>query len=388
MAVSTRPHRILHIITRLDPGGSAENTVLSATRVNPSQFESIVLTGPGLEGNGPPDEYRERLGEKLLVEPTLRRDIDLQGDVRTFFRLAGWIRRLRPDLVHLHSAKAGALGRAASRLVRPRIPVVYTPHGHVFSGYGGSLANRVFTAVEVLLAPFTTRIIGLTTDERRAFLEHHAGRNHQFRVVPSGVEMRDDDASDEQRRRYRETWDINDDTPVVGFVGRLVEVKGPDHFLDAAALIHAKRPDTKFVIAGDGDMRGMLEQKALQLGLAEATVWTGWRADARDMLPAMDVLLLTSRNEGQGRVLVEAMAAKRPCVGLRSGGVGDVIVDGKTGFVVPYPDLRSAAHKTLTLLENPTLRQTMGEAGCRRAHTLFSVDYMIRRLEEVYEEVL
>lgn len=379
---------ILHVITRLDPGGSAENTVLCTERIAPERYHSVVLTGPGLTKKGPAEEYATRLGDRLFIEPTLVRDIEPKNDIKVIFRLMSWFKRLNPSIIHLHSAKSGAVGRVAARLSGNKAKVIYTPHGHVFSGYGGSTASSVFTKVEKTLANWGDAIVGLTHDELLAFREVGAGHPSRFCVVPSGVDVEKYYRKQEDGARIRDEFGIAHDIPVLGFIGRFEEVKGPDIFIETIGKIHANYPNAHFLAVGDGEMKPGLEKRAEELGLTGSITFTGWRSDVPEMLQAMDLLLLTSRNEGMGRVLVEALCTEVPVVAMISGGVWEVVQNGITGIHIKPGDIDTMVDETVTLLEDPDKRKAMGKAGCEDMKDRFSIDTMIERLEVLYDGLL
>jgi glycosyltransferase involved in cell wall biosynthesis len=380
--------RVLHLITRLDPGGSAENTLLSAERVDPDRFDSYVWSGHGFEGSNVLDRARERIGDRLEVVPSLVRPIRPFRDLAAVSSLVRRFRFTRPDILHLHSAKAGAVGRVAARIARLTCPVVYTPHGHVFSGYGGSTASRLFTMIERVLAASTDVIVGLTPDEVRAFDSNGARPLRSFEVIPSGVPIEPYEAGARERKRVRTGLGVDGSTPLIGYVGRLTHVKGPDLFLEAARSIHAERPDVRFLIVGDGEMWEELTSRAGTSSIRDAVQWVGWRDDVPQLMGALDLLLLTSRNEGQGRVVVEAGAAGVPTVALNSGGVGEVIRPGVTGMLVAAGDIEALTKAVGMLLDDPARRKSMGEAAQARSRSQYSVDVMIHKLEQLYSRLL
>ncbi len=379
--------RILHIITRLDPGGSAENTVLSAERVAPGEFESYVLTGPGMGVAGVPDEYVKRLGDRLIIESTLVRRISPLDDLLCLYRLRNHIRELKPEIVHLHSAKSGALGRVAAKLSRTSCKVIYTPHGHVFSGYGGAIASFIYTSIEKILAPRTDAIVALTADEIREFQAVKAGKPDQFHIIPSGVDLRAFSFDQSSRTQVREKHGLNESTPVVGFCGRLVEVKGPDRFLDVVSLLNEMIPEMHAMILGEGEMRAEMENAVDHLGLTDKVHWMGWQ-NPIPYYSAFDLLLMTSRNEGMGRVIVEAAAAACTTVAMNTGGVGEVIVDGETGYTVPNEDIKGVADKAAELLTDQAKRKQFADAARDHMHDTFSVEAMITKLEILYRSLL
>ncbi len=389
-----RKVKILHIITRLDPGGSAENTVLSVERIDAARFDSLVITGPGLAGTGPPRKYVKRLGNKLSTLRYLIRSINPLMDLAAVLQIINAIRQIKPDILHLHSAKTGTLGRIAAKLAFSRVKVIYTPHGHVFSGYGGSTASKVFTWVEKRLVPWSDAIVCLTRDEVRSFQAVDAGHIEKFCVIPSGVDL--ENYYPECESRYSDTNQMNnglklrnemgfsEKTPVIGFIGRLDYIKGPDIFLELAREVRNLKPDAQFVMVGNGEMRDELVKHAKTLGIEASIHFTGWKHNTSSYFHSFDVFVLTSRNEGQGRVLVEAMASERPIVAMKSGGVPEVIIDGESGFLVPAGNIKSASLRIIELLASLELRKEMGSAGRKRAEENFSTNVMITRLKNLY----
>jgi len=379
-----KPVQVLHIITRLDPGGSAENTVLSVERVDPARFESRVWTGPGLFGVGPTPEYGKRLAGKIEIIPRLVRPIRPWNDFLAPFSLMRRLREVNPDIIHLHSAKVGVVGRIAVKLSGTKAKVIYTPHGHVFSGYGGSMASAIFTLLERWLAKWCDAIVALTPDEVKEFLAHNAGKPEQFHIVPSGVELAPYEAASKSRKKTRAKLGFSEDVLLAGFVGRLEEVKGPDRFLEVAQRLLGSHPGMKFLVIGDGSMMAELQRKAGYMGLADSILWTGWRLDVPELISTLDILLVTSRNEGQGRVVVEAAGAGVPTVALKTGGLGEVIVPGETGMLIDNGDLAALADVTSELLADPKRRERMGIAARKYAKENYSVEVMTRKLEELY----
>lgn len=376
--------QVLHIITRLDPGGSAENTTLSVERVDPERFESHVWTGPGLVGGGPAPVYAQRLHGQFSIVKNLVRPIHPIKDLLAVVELTFLLRKTKADILHLHTAKGGAIGRVAAKLAGYRGKIIYTPHGHIFSGYGGSLSSRFFTLIEQWLAPVCDAIVGLTTDEVNQFQLHHAGKSCQFVVIPSGIEIAPFQAAVASRNATRNSFGLDAITPLVGFIGRFDPVKGPDLFLESLARIRREIPELRALMIGDGPMATELQRTADQLHLEDTVIWTGWRSDIPELVASLDLLMVTSRNEGQGRVVVEAGAAGVPTVALANGGVGEVVVTGETGLLAQPNDLDALAQATVELLRDPKRRERMGKAARKRAKEFFSVEVMIEKLEQLY----
>ncbi|MDR7608740.1 MAG: glycosyltransferase [Armatimonadota bacterium] len=373
---SPRPPRVLHVITRLVVGGAQENTLLTVGGLQARGYEVELAAGPetGSEGVLP-------VPEAIVFHriPTLVREIRPVADLRALWDLYRLMRR-GYDVVHTHTSKAGVLGRIAARLARVPV-VVHTPHGHVYHGYGGRVRSRLFAWVERVLARWTDVLVALTESERREHLAEKVGRPEQWRVVPSGVEI----------ERYRKPTSLRrsdlglpEPSFVVGCVARLVPVKGIEDAIAATARLVDLTPPVHLVLVGDGPQRGVLQKLAEQLGVRERVHFLGLRRDVPDLLPVFDILVLPSRNEGMGRVLVEAQAAGVPVVAARVGGVPDLVAEGLTGRLVPPGDPAALAAAIRSLAEDGATLTQMRAAARAHVAGYLSAEAMVASLEAVY----
>jgi len=369
--------RVLHVITRLDVGGSTENTVISVTRMPRTKFSCSLISG---QTTDPPPSLAESLsqaGVPWIQVRHLRRPVNPISDCRTLWQLHRAIRQMRVDIVHTHSSKAGFLGRLAAQMAG--VPhIVHTPHGHVFEGYFSPVATRAFIALERLAARWTDRIITLSDEEARDHLKLGIGRLKQFVTIPSGVDLEPVTAAPPVR--------LVSGGLVIGAVARLVPIKGLQHLVDAAPEILRQCSDARFLLVGDGEMRPALEAQARALGLSDRIVFAGYREDIPSVIAGMDIVALPSINEGMGRVLVMAMALGKPIVATKVGGVPELLGEGDAGVLVPPGDPRALADAICALLENPARAHALGEAGRRRAPR-YSVETMVSALAKLYQEV-
>jgi len=372
------PLRVLHIITRLDVGGSTENTLLSVTRMPRDEFDSSLVSGRTVE---PPPGMPELLARSRVpwIHLTrLRRPVRPLLDCLSLRDLGRAIRSLRPDLVHTHSSKAGFLGRLAAR--RARIPyIVHTPHGHIFHGYFAGPATRLFIRLERVAARWTDRIVTLSDSEAADHLRRGIGVPDQFVTIPSGVDL-------VPVASARPTSLVSGG-PVVTAVARLVPVKGFQYLVDAAPEILRRCPQTRFLIVGDGERRAALEARTRAAGLTHRITFVGFREDVASVIAAADLLVLPSINEGMGRVLVMAMALGKPIVATRVGGVAELLGEGEAGLLVPPRDADALAQAISTLLLDGSRAQALGQAGRRRAPR-YSAEVMLGDLARLYREVL
>ncbi|MCL6499853.1 MAG: glycosyltransferase [Firmicutes bacterium] len=374
--LDSSPPRVLHVITRLVVGGAQENTLLTAQGLRARGYEVELAAGPetGPEGVLPvPD------GIVFYAVPTLVREVRPLADLRALWDLYRLMRR-GYDVVHTHTSKAGVLGRIAARLAGVPV-VVHTPHGHVYHGYGGRVRSRLFVWVERLLARWTDVLVALTESERREHLAEKVGRAEQWCVIPSGVEI----------ERYRKPTPLRrsdlglpEASFVVGCVARLVPVKGIEDAVTATAQLVDLTPPVHLVLVGDGPQRGALQKLAGQLGVRERVHFLGLRRDVPDLLPVFDILVLPSRNEGMGRVLVEAQAAGVPVVATRVGGVPDLVSEGQTGRLVPPGDPAALAAAIRSLAEDRAALTQMRDAARAHVAECLSAEAMVASLEAVY----
>jgi glycosyltransferase involved in cell wall biosynthesis len=374
--------RVLHIITRMDVGGSSDDTVMLVTRLARPEFDNHLISGATVDPVPGLAETLARAAVPWSQVPHLQRPLSVRRDLMALSDLRRRIRALRPDIVHTHSSKAGFVGRLAARMAGvPRI--VYTPHGHVFHGYYGHPLTRVFIVLERFAARFTERIVVLTDAEVEQHLAVGVGRRGQFVRIPSGVDLDAVRAEAAGGARVRQELGLSGETPLIGTVARLVPVKGLRYLVEAMPAILRRCPDTHLVLAGDGDERPALEGLARDLAVADRVHLLGFRRDAAAVTAALNLFVLPSLNEGQGRVLVTAMALGVPIVATKVGGVPEVVEDRRQGLLVPAADPRALGQAITAVLARPEYAAALGAAGRRRA-PLFSSEVMLTRHAELY----
>jgi glycosyltransferase involved in cell wall biosynthesis len=296
-------------------------------------------------------------------------------------RLVGLFRRLRPDLVHTHTAKAGTLGRVAARLAGVPL-VVHTFHGHVMEGYFSPALTRVYMGIERALARGTDRIVTVSPRVRASLLARGIGRPEQLEVVPLGLPLQRFAAAVPGLARLRERLAVPREAPLLGIVGRLVPIK--DHPTLFAAMTREEAGAAHLVVVGDGERRATLEALARDLGLARRVHFLGWREDLEAILPELDVLICCSRNEGTPVAVIEAMAAGVPVLSTDVGGVADLLTHGETGWLVPPGDAAALAAGIGELLADPARRGRMVAAARPAALEAHGEAGLIRRIEALY----
>lgn len=385
---SARPWSVAHIITRLDRGGSTDNTLLTALGMDQAHYRVTLIAGLTRE----PPKMLRRLMDRPDIEvrfvPTLVRAMRPLADLRAFWEIYRICREEKFDLVHTHSSKAGILGRWAAWLAGCR-RIVHTPHGHVFTGYYGSVLSRLFVFAERFTAKITDIIITLTTKGIENHLAWRIASGEKFVAVPSGVELESFSPNrDGDRVAARSSLGLPLEGLIVGSVGRLDRVKGYDQLIEASVLVLRRRPDVWFAVAGDGEERMALAEQARSMRVADRWRFLGWQENLNQVYRAFDLSILPSRNEGMGRTAVEAMACGLAVVATSVGGLPSVIENGVQGLLVPPENPRALADSILQLLEDEDARRKMGAAGPNRARELFSKDAMLEGIERIYNNLL
>lgn len=377
-----QPLQVLHVITRLTLGGSSENTVASIVALEAAGYRARLAVSLR-ESEAPTVRDAEARGCRIVDVPGLGREVDPRRDLRALAALTRLMRRERPAIVHTHTSKAGFIGRLAARLAR--VPaVIHQPHGHIFYGYYDPGRTRVYVALERLAARWSDRIVTLTERGTEEHLALGIGRREQYVAVPSGVPTDAIRAAAPRRDDARRALGLPADAFVVVAVGRLVYVKGFDVLIAALPRLRAAVPGARVVVVGDGPEHAALSAQAGGLGVADMLRLAGPAADVTPFLAAGDVLAAPSRNEGMGRVLIEAMALGVPVVGAAVGGIPSVIGDGAAGRLVPPEDPAALARALVELGEDACLRAKLGTAARARAEA-FSTTVAAVRMRALYD---
>jgi glycosyltransferase involved in cell wall biosynthesis len=378
--------KVLHAITRLDRGGSSENTLLSAIGLVEKGYSVDILFGRTENPNLRLLDMAEKLGVEFIQEEDLVRNIHPAADLTAFFNIRYFLKRSDYDIVHTHSSKAGFICRLAAKSVGMK-SIVYTPHGHVFYGYFGKFLTWFIIICEKIAAKITDRIVGLTRAECDEWLERGIGKQDQYLVIPSGVEFNVMEMESSQRKYWKSEMRIPPEKVLIGAIGRFIEIKGFDYFIEAAIEQIKKRDNVYFMLAGDGPLRDKYEKIVASADMGERFRIIGWQENTAAMIEALDVFVLSSLNEGMGRVLIEAMYFKKPVVATRVGGVPSVVSGGAGLLVAPSSSSAISEAIDKILDDSPTALE-MGFRGHKKAMAEYSYETMISKLDSMYKELL
>ena len=410
------PHtKVIRIIARLNVGGPAKHVVWLTAGLVEAGFDTVLVAGSVPEGEEDMSYFAERARVFPLYFPEMSREIS-RNDAVTVWKLFRFYLQWRPDIVHTHTAKAGTVGRVAGFLYRwltpgiligrpRRCKFVHTYHGHVFHSYYGRRRTQLFLAIERLLAWLVTdRLIVVSKQQSIEIGEtFRVGRPGQIKIIPLGLDL-DVFANHEERRgKFRHELCITDDAILVGIVGRLTEIKNHEMFLNCVARLKKIDPAcrrqgaVRFIVIGDGALRQILETQRQALGLDADVIFVGSRTDPENFYPALDVVALTSKNEGTPLTLIEAMANARPVVATSVGGVvdllGEVVEDGpykvcKRGISVPAGDEEAFVAALSRIIHDRSLQQELGRRGLEFVEVNYSKERLFEDVKGLYEELL
>jgi glycosyltransferase involved in cell wall biosynthesis len=380
----SRPIRIVRIIDRLNVGGPTHHVTLLARRLEARGYRTTLIAGRVADGEAEMADAIARAGVAPVSLPTLGRDTGWRDDWISLLSLYRVLRRIRPQIVHTHKSKAGLLGRIAARLAG--VPVVaHTFHGHVFHGYFGPVRSAAMVTMERLLGAWTDAVVTVSPAQRREILRYRVGAPNRVSSIPLGLDLGRFRGCDPLAGQFRAEIGVGRDAPLVGLIARLVPIKGVEVFLSAAALVLQRLPGARFAVVGDGALRRDLEAEARRLGIAEAVRFTGYRADADRIYASLDLLALSSFNEGLPVTIIEAMAAGCYVVATRVGGVTDLVTGEAVGLTVPQGDpgaLSEAMVQALSERRRPSAADR--DAACVR----YGIDRLTGDLDGLYRTLL
>lgn len=369
--------RVAHVIARLNVGGPAAilQTLVSGGRPD---IEHIVLAGDAGADEAEWSSLRGTISAVVPV-PGLGPAIDPLRDAAALARTVAQLRRFKPDIVHTHTAKGGAIGRVGAELAG--VPArVHTFHGHVLHGYFGVKGTTAYTTVERRLAIRSSALVAVGVRVRDDLLAAGVGHPDQYRVIPPGVAP----PSAPSRDRARASLGLRREGSVVSVVGRLTAIKRLDRAVDVARRLADGGHAPTLLIVGGGELESDVRRRLADAGVPARVL--GWVADVGTVMAAADLMLLTSDNEGMPVGLIEAAHLGIPAVATDVGSVAEVVLDGRTGRVVP-PSVEAIADACRQLLDDDALRARMGRAAIGHARARFGVDTMRAAYDDLYDEI-
>ena len=384
------PIRILRVIARLNMGGPAIHVSNLAAGLEARGYHTTLVAGSLARGEDSMAYVAERLGVSVVNVPEIQREVAPLYDAKSIRRLTAIMREERPHILHTHTAKAGALARAAALVAgRARPPIiVHTFHGHVLKGYFGAGRTAFFRQVERNLARASDVLVAVSPEVRDELVESRIAPRDKFTVIRLGIPLDERLGDATADLDYRSLYGIPEHAFVVGWVGRMTGVKDARAVLEIARATRARGIDAVLCMVGDGPDRERLEQHAHDLGIARSTFFVGYQEDIAGYYRLFDAFLLPSLNEGTPVSAIEALASATPVVATRVGGIPDVVRDGLDGFLVEPGDTDAAAERLAELATDRALRARLGESGRLYVRERYSVERLVDDVDRLYRTLL
>lgn len=371
-------------------GGPALHVSYLTNGLTSRGYDTTLVAGRLAQGEDSMSYVAEELGVDVVALAELHRQVSPFYDPVAVARLVREIRRLRPQIIHTHTAKAGALGRTAALLAgnaRPPI-IVHTFHGHVLRGYFDPVRTQLFRETERSLARYTTRLIAVGPQVRDDLVGLGVAPAERFTVIRLGIDLESRVRADGRGEEYRRLFGIPDDQFVVGWIGRMTAIKRVSDVLASFRLVLDRGVEATLCLVGDGPDREAVEREAHELGIARNVISVGYQRDVSPYYALFDALVLPSANEGTPVVAIEALASGRPVVATRVGGVPDVVTDEEDGYLVGVGDVEAIAAALERLARDPELRRAFGSRGRTGVVPRYRVERLIDDVDSLYRELL
>lgn len=376
-----RKINLLYVITKLELGGAQKQLLSLIKHLNKQRYNLSLITAQ----DGPlVDEALSIRDLRLIKSKFLERPINLLKDFLAFCQIYSFIKKNKIDIVHTHSSKAGIIGRWAARLARVKI-IIHTVHGWSFNQYQNCFLRWIIILLERLTSGITDSLIVVSRHDCQKGLDNHIGGKHKYKLIRYGIEYKEFTQLDKD---LREESGIGARDLLIGMISCFKPQKSPQDFIKLASLVNKVIPQTKFLLVGDGVLGKRIEKLISKFNLEEKVVLTGWRDDIPRILSAIDVFVLTSLWEGLPISALEAMAASLPVIITDTGGVREIVFEGKTGFLVSCGDVNAMAGKLICLLRDKDLRRWIGQNAKHSLGSDFSLEDMIKNTENFYQDLI
>ncbi len=389
--------KVLRIINRLNIGGPTYNAAYLSKYLS-DDFETLLVAGEKDETEDSSQFILHELGLKPIIIPEMKREINFKNDRIAYQKIKEIIADFKPDIVHTHASKAGAIGRLAA--YKMKVPVIlHTFHGHVFHSYFGKVKTTIYKTIERNLARKSTKIIAISAIQKKELAKiHKIAKPNKIKVIPLGFDLNKfKENQKDKRNSFRQKWLIEDNEIAIGIIGRLVPIKNHHFFLNVVKNIsELTTRKVRFIIIGDGELRGELEDYCKQLKIDFSTenntrkdllTFTSWITDIDVALAGLDIVALTSKNEGTPVSLIEAQAARKPIVSVNVGGIENIVIPNETALLSNINDEQLFTKNMLSLIEDDNKRIAFSQKGTH-VFKSFHYDRLVCDMEKLYCQLL
>lgn len=386
--------RVLRIINRFNLGGPTYNAAY-LSKYMPENYETLLVGGAHSESEEDSLHITQQLGIEPIIIPEMKREISPKDDHLAYKKILQLIDWFKPDIIHTHASKAGALGRLAG--IRSRTPIiVHTFHGHVFHSYFNKVKTQAYISIERKLAQKSDAIIAISPLQKNELVNDFAiAAESKINIVPLGFDLsRFKERQDEKRKTFRSNYKIDEDVVAIGIIGRLVQIKNHLLFIELASeALKRTKKKIHFFIIGDGELMNDLLDRARELNLLSKDdlnkiTFTSWIKEIDIAIAGLDIVVMTSNNEGTPVSLIEAQAGERAIVSTEVGGIKDIIVPGVTALISPKEDLEKLLENLLILVEDDEKRKEMGRLGYLFVKEKFTYERLANDMDKLYQRLI
>lgn len=389
--------KVLRIINRFNIGGPTYNAAYLSKYLS-DDFETLLVGGQKDESEDSSEFILKQLGLNPIIIPEMKREINFKNDRIAYQKIKQLIAEFKPDIVHTHASKAGAIGRLAAYNMKVPI-IVHTFHGHVFHSYFGKAKTNAYKKIEKYLAKKSSSIIAISSIQKQELSEKHKiCKKEKIKVIPLGFDLdRFRENKIEKRVSFRKEWNLDEETIAIGIIGRLVPIKNHHFFLNVAKSIQEQTSKSiQFFIVGDGKLKDELINYCKEINITYSEkqsdikpliTFTSWIKDIDVVNAGLDIITLTSKNEGTPVSLIEAQASGKPIVSTNVGGIENIVKIGQTALLSEVGDEENFTKNLLKLIENRSLREEMSSKG---EHVFKSYHYLrlVKDIESHYYRLL
>ncbi len=328
-------------------GGVAQYLYMLLNNMQQEKYENILIIS---------EDYKEQIERfkkivnQIYIVPMIR-EISPKKDLKAILKIKKLLKQIKPDIVYLHSSKAGAIGRIAL-LFNKKVKILYNAHGWYFNAKIGEKKKKLFIIIEKILALKTNKIINISKNEYDSAIQYKIAKPRKMCIIENGIDFVEFQDVHKNRQKIRKKYHIEEDQTVIGVVGRLAEQKDPITSIKAFRLVHEQNQKTKFMFIGSGELEKKILEYARQNEIQNDMIITGWTKEVQKYIPALDIAILPSKWEGFGLVLIEYMACDKPIIASKVGGIANIIKDGENGYLIDIEDVETLANKINFLINN------------------------------------
>jgi glycosyltransferase involved in cell wall biosynthesis len=363
-------------------GGVEEYLYMFLKNFHDENYENFLIVSQDYEIN---KERFINFVKDLYIVP-MQREVQLKKDLKSIKEIKKILKKIKPDIVYLHSSKAGALGRIAL-LFNFKTKIIYNAHGWYFNADISNKKRKIFALIEKILAIKTKKIINISKNEYESALQHKIAPKKKMCIIENGIDFTKFANNEQYRERTRKELNIKDNEIVIGVVGRLTEQKDPITMIKAFNEVYKENKKVKLMYVGSGNLEDEVIKFARDNNILDRIVITGWVSNVAKYIPAFDIAVLPSKWEGFGLAIIEYMACDKPIIATNVGGILNIIKNGENGLLINKEDTEQLREKILELINNKELYNNIIKIN-KEEKEKYDINIMLKKNMKIIEEVL